>query len=388
MGAGPAAADSRLLPAGSAIEIKNVVTGRIAKDKRQLEIGVPVHVNETIEATRDSRGEFELRDETKLVVASGARLVLDKFVYDPDATPGAVVLNLSKGAMRFVTGKSAKENYEIKTPVATIGVRGTVFDAFVSSDDELAVLLLEGAVEICTGQGTQRRCRIHDRVGEFVYVRRGTPIRQVPKYDGTFMKQRPIQAAFPFVGAPPSFNPAPTWTYDTFRPGGIFIPLPPRHPGGYDGPKYPPHGGGRPPGDGPKWPPGGGSRPPYDKGGTPPYGTTPPYGGNKGKVEIPQRHTDKGGRSTGASVGQINKVRDLKHLKKQHVQSYIERRQQAAQAVNRGSVLKSKVFSKPSYGSGPMVLRRNATPISKPSGQMFNVQRNAVRSFMSQPRLR
>ncbi len=373
----PAWADGRL-PAGSAIEIKNVVTGRIEKekDKRRLESGQPVFVNELIEANKDSRGELQLRDDTKLVVAEGARLVLDKYVYDPNATAGAVVLNLSKGAMRFVTGKSAKEAYEIKTPVATIGVRGTIFDAFVSPQGELAVLLIEGAVEVCTGEGTQRRCRLHDRVGEFVYVRRGSPIRQIPKYDGTFMRQQPIQAAFPFVGEPPSFNRDPVWTYDGLRPP--ILPLPPRG------------GGGR--GDG------GGKGPVKDP------GKGPSPGGGK--------QTDGGGRSTGGSGGVttgrvgdgiVVDVRIPKRHKKDKYEHRPPKRRgddtastghkgskggKSANSTDGGIVKKRRVGGIDSGG-----LRRAGSIGKFSSGKsmtspVVRFDRNPVRPFIMQPRLR
>src|SRR5262249_31831524 len=46
-------------------------------------------------------------------------------VYNPNRGNGAVVIDLTRGAYRFITGVQDPRNYEIKTPYATLGVRGT-----------------------------------------------------------------------------------------------------------------------------------------------------------------------------------------------------------------------------------------------------------------------
>ena len=52
---------------------------------------------------------------------------LDRFVYNPDRKAGNVVIEASRGAFRFVSGSQNPSNYTIKTPLATIGVRGAIF---------------------------------------------------------------------------------------------------------------------------------------------------------------------------------------------------------------------------------------------------------------------
>jgi hypothetical protein len=56
---------------------------------------------------------------------------LDKFVYDPNKATGTVVVNVTRGAYRFVTGVQDSRNYTIKTPYATLGVRGTVLEVVI-----------------------------------------------------------------------------------------------------------------------------------------------------------------------------------------------------------------------------------------------------------------
>ena len=54
---------------------------------------------------------------------------IDRYVYDPDQGVGETVLQATKGAFRFATGKIKElkdKKIALSTPVADIGVRGTV----------------------------------------------------------------------------------------------------------------------------------------------------------------------------------------------------------------------------------------------------------------------
>ena len=108
---------------------------------------------EVIAAGADSIAELMLRDQTKLAIGPGARLTLDRFVYDPNKTSGAIVLNLIKGGFRFITGVAAKPFYAIRTPVAAITVRGTIFDVYIEEQGPVWLLLHEGSIRVCNTRG-------------------------------------------------------------------------------------------------------------------------------------------------------------------------------------------------------------------------------------------
>src|SRR5258705_7513777 len=143
---------------GTAVEIKNQVTAAPENEaKRQLAKQDPVRELEVLETARNANGEFILADDTKLALGPNARLALDKFVYDPNkGAAGQVTVNFVRGAFRFMTGHSGKEAYELKTSSVSLGVRGTVFDGYVADNGAMAVLLYEGAVNVCTA-----RCLLH-----------------------------------------------------------------------------------------------------------------------------------------------------------------------------------------------------------------------------------
>jgi hypothetical protein len=60
-----------------------------------------------------------------------------------------VVVKTTKGIFRFVTGSQRPQNYLITTPIASIGVRGTIFDLLVMPD-RVTVILIEGQILVTT----------------------------------------------------------------------------------------------------------------------------------------------------------------------------------------------------------------------------------------------
>lgn len=200
-------------PIGSAVTVVNYVTAKLETDadQRRLASGDDVRRQELIEVDENSRSDIELNDRTKLALGPGSRLLLDKFVYDPDLSGGAIVLNLIKGTFRFITGIAAKPAYVIRTPAASITVRGTIFDIYVLSPDETWLLLIEGGVEVCASYG---RCLVHDQPGKLIRIMSddvGQPVKWAS------MSRKPnvsFDDAFPFVVAPPAIDPDPIFTRD------------------------------------------------------------------------------------------------------------------------------------------------------------------------------
>ena len=116
---------------GLAVEAINVVKGSLDVNSRTIKVSDAVFQQELIETNSVSATEFLFLDETILVVGPESQLVLNEMVFDANATKGKVVLTAVKGLFTFVSGSLPSESYQIRTPAATIGVRGTKFDLFV-----------------------------------------------------------------------------------------------------------------------------------------------------------------------------------------------------------------------------------------------------------------
>ena len=81
--------------------------------------------------------------------------MIDRYVYDPDRGVGETVLQATKGAFRFATGriKEMKDHkIAVSTPVADIGVRGT--ESWGGPLEQYGVLLLEGEVSVSNQAGS------------------------------------------------------------------------------------------------------------------------------------------------------------------------------------------------------------------------------------------
>jgi len=193
----PATAVNTPLQIGTTFEVKKDVIGRLESRARALKKGDDVHQDEVIETAEDSEGEFVLADDTKLAVGPNARITLDRFVYDPARKDGEIVINATKGAFRFMTGSAKKSAYTIKSPVASIGVRGTVFDGYVNDEGEIAVLLMDGAVDVCNAG---HECNSLDQAGYFIHVGRRGIISRAVQWNGRWLGGVGVGRAFPFVG--------------------------------------------------------------------------------------------------------------------------------------------------------------------------------------------
>ncbi len=135
---------------GTASTVRNSVTGTVAGTLRP---GMGVHHREVISSEVGAEAQLIFRDETVFNVGSGASVMLDEFIYDPNRKTGTIVLDVTKGAFRFISGSAKSESYTIKTPVATIGVRGTIFTANILSDLFMTLNLLQGKLFICLKPG-------------------------------------------------------------------------------------------------------------------------------------------------------------------------------------------------------------------------------------------
>jgi hypothetical protein len=113
---------------GKATSVKPQAQGSVGG---QLAPNSDVHANETVNTGNTGQANLQFVDRTQLSVGPMSTVRLDKFVYDPNRGAGTVVVNATRGAYRFVTGVQDSRSYEIKTPYATLGVRGTVLEVVI-----------------------------------------------------------------------------------------------------------------------------------------------------------------------------------------------------------------------------------------------------------------
>lgn len=133
---------------GGAEVVEREVRGSLGSSIRTVKEGDKVFQDELISTSSDSLAKLELVDLSKLSIGPSSQLKLDKFVYSRPGSSGTIVLNAAKGAFRFATGSADHRSYQVVTPTATIGVRGTTYDVLVAPGKTIAVLK-EGEIRVC-----------------------------------------------------------------------------------------------------------------------------------------------------------------------------------------------------------------------------------------------
>ena len=144
--AGPAFAEDAI---GKAETIENRVLGQQGAEPRPLAVPDPVHRNERVTTEDKAQARLRFKDETDLRLGPKASIKLDAFVYSGDKN---AAMELTNGAMRFVSGNGPKGSYIIRTPVATVGLRGTTVEVTVINN-RTYVSLHDGAAQVCTRSG-------------------------------------------------------------------------------------------------------------------------------------------------------------------------------------------------------------------------------------------
>lgn len=128
--------------------------------------GDTVYLNQTVRTDGQGLAKLVFLDNTNLSVGPSSNLVLDRFVYSGGTQ--SISLNLARGAFRFATGDAEKRAYQIRTPVATIGVRGTVLD-ILSENGRTVVKLVEGQATVCM-RSNPNRCVSLTNPGDTVVI--------------------------------------------------------------------------------------------------------------------------------------------------------------------------------------------------------------------------
>ena len=115
--------------------------------------------------TGNGRMAIQFIDDSILKLTEHSKVIIDKFIFDPDPSKSKMAFNMASGTARFITGKLGminKENISITTPTATIGIRGTDFTTTVDELGRSLVILLpnedgssSGEITVTTASGIE-----------------------------------------------------------------------------------------------------------------------------------------------------------------------------------------------------------------------------------------
>lgn len=160
---------------------------------RVMSLKSEVEEGDTLVTAKRTYAKVKFVDGSEVTLKPETQFKVEHFAFNPDApADDSAVLSLVKGGLRSVTGKIGKrgnENaYEMKTPTATIGIRGTVFGATFCQGGQCGTLppglyvdVTDGKIVVFNQAGKQLFT-----VGQFGFVATPTaPPVTLPNNPGT-----------------------------------------------------------------------------------------------------------------------------------------------------------------------------------------------------------
>ena len=140
-----AATDATATPIGKIDTLEgNVVIVRADGTRIEAANGDPVFQGDVLETGDNGAIGITFIDDTTFSLGANGRMVLDEMIYDPDTQTGSSTFSLVQGVFSFVSGSISKTGVDamtIKTPVATIGIRGTAGSIDLPEGEQLTVVL-------------------------------------------------------------------------------------------------------------------------------------------------------------------------------------------------------------------------------------------------------
>jgi hypothetical protein len=150
----------------------NMTAKDVSGTERKLVLGSPVFESDTLNTEAKTFAIVAFRDESRVTLQENTSFYVEKYKYDKATAQENAILKLLKGGVRVVTGligRNNHDNYKFGMGGATIGIRGTGFDAWcrgacasggnpgATQDNPLdgaGVYVWSGAVVLITPQGS------------------------------------------------------------------------------------------------------------------------------------------------------------------------------------------------------------------------------------------
>lgn len=123
----------------------------IVRDKKSISssLNTAVEMNDIV-STAKAKAQLTFEDKTTVKLTEHSKIVIDDFVYDAKKGAGKLGIKMALGTARYASGQIAKNNPQqvaIKTPTASIAVRGTDFSMTVDELGRSLVMLLPSCDE-------------------------------------------------------------------------------------------------------------------------------------------------------------------------------------------------------------------------------------------------
>jgi Ca2+-binding RTX toxin-like protein len=156
--------------------------------------GLEVFQGDTVETGGSGKVGIIFVDNTTFALGQNGQMTLDELVYNPATKSGTLGVSMLKGAFVLVTGEIAPSSTDamtIRTPVGTIGIRGTKIAGGIDPSEGLVLSLMPdpagrpAAVVVSNAAGTQFLTEANTAIQVASYNSAPSAPQQAANFTGT-----------------------------------------------------------------------------------------------------------------------------------------------------------------------------------------------------------
>ncbi len=131
--------------AKGAVSASNQDGGEVRKLKRRSQI----YDVDSITTGENSKAQFNMADGGLITLKENSQMLISDYTYDKNTKQGSATLELVSGGLRSISGliKKTGGDYQVKTPIGSIGIRGTHFVVQVV-DESVVFGVYSGNIDI------------------------------------------------------------------------------------------------------------------------------------------------------------------------------------------------------------------------------------------------
>ncbi|MDX2369877.1 MAG: FecR family protein [Colwellia sp.] len=137
--------------AGKTILAKGEVnaTNNASQDVRRLRRRSEIFSVDNIITGDKSKAQFSMSDGGLITLKANTEIKISNYQFDQDSKQGSATLEVISGGLRSISGliKKSGGDYQVKTPVGSIGIRGTHFAVEVV-DDNVVFGVFSGNIDV------------------------------------------------------------------------------------------------------------------------------------------------------------------------------------------------------------------------------------------------
>ncbi|OZG75223.1 hypothetical protein BTA51_02235 [Hahella sp. CCB-MM4] len=120
-------------------------------ESRELARRSIIYVGDTLTTGSDSMVQLRFTDKAVMTLRENTRFQIEEYEAGDDAKGGAAVMKLLEGGFRTITGsigKGSSDTYKVSTNAASIGIRGTHYEALEVIGQKLLVAVWQGGIKL------------------------------------------------------------------------------------------------------------------------------------------------------------------------------------------------------------------------------------------------